>query len=348
MARRTSATNSSRSPNNVVWLFSSTHKAPPAEYQCSPRPVPRDLNWDPARVLSHVVRQPTGMGGATSCASGFAGSQGLSNSRVRKSQWPARHCKEDAGGNQRKLSNKATAGQEMIHTMDKDLINSTAIRNTLHFTCDLKAKADHALQDTIVATQLVDGFRNPYANAAHLKDHAGFPLKCTRGLCGINPPLRCSRITPRKEGKAQQLTTALDEVHDAVVAADTARAQGVPALRTRGAAPLSSHLERHSYARAGPAERRGSWAAHHGENILPKDATNQFPSMVKGQRRKIRNSQIVELIEYYKSHLYCFSIGGPGNGRDLNVAKGAHCNVYSIMLAAPINCMAMAGTHQSY
>jgi hypothetical protein len=30
-------------------------------------------------------------------------------------------------------------------------------------------------------------------------------------------------------------------------------------------------------------------AAHHGKNSLPKDAANQIPSMVKGQRRKIRN-----------------------------------------------------------
>jgi nucleoporin p58/p45 len=32
------------------------------------------------------------------------------------------------------------------------------------------------VQDTIVATRLVDGFRNPHATA-YLKDHAGFPLE---------------------------------------------------------------------------------------------------------------------------------------------------------------------------
>jgi nucleoporin p58/p45 len=58
------------------------------------------------------------------------------------------------------------------------LINTTtAIRNDLHFTRDLKSKADVAVQDTIVATRLIDGFRNPHANAAYLKDHAGFPLE---------------------------------------------------------------------------------------------------------------------------------------------------------------------------
>ncbi|KAJ7285259.1 hypothetical protein C8J57DRAFT_1709502 [Mycena rebaudengoi] len=79
---------------------------------------------------------------------------------------------------QRKLGEEATKGQDMIRTVHKELINTTtAIRNDLHFTRDLKSKADVAVQDTIVATRLIDGFRNPHANAAYLKDHAGFPLE---------------------------------------------------------------------------------------------------------------------------------------------------------------------------
>ncbi|KAJ6520899.1 hypothetical protein DFH09DRAFT_1098138 [Mycena vulgaris] len=79
---------------------------------------------------------------------------------------------------QRKLGEEATRGQEMIRGVHKDLVNTTtAIRNDLHFTRDLKAKTDLAVQDTIVATRIVDGFRNPHANAAYLKDHAGFPLE---------------------------------------------------------------------------------------------------------------------------------------------------------------------------
>jgi hypothetical protein len=102
---------------------------------------------------------------------------------------------------QRKLGDEATKGQETIRAVHKvgsfsfsycylpcgqgtnamrwqDLINTTtAIRTDLHFTRDLKAKTDQAVQDTIVATRLVDGFRNPHANAAYLKDHAGFPLE---------------------------------------------------------------------------------------------------------------------------------------------------------------------------
>ncbi|KAJ7707457.1 nucleoporin FG repeat region-domain-containing protein [Mycena rosella] len=79
---------------------------------------------------------------------------------------------------QRKLGEEATKGQEMIRGVHKDLVNTTtAIRNDLHFTRDLKAKTDQSVQDTIVATRIVDGFRNPHANAAYLKDHAGFPLE---------------------------------------------------------------------------------------------------------------------------------------------------------------------------
>ncbi|KAJ7158494.1 nucleoporin FG repeat region-domain-containing protein [Mycena filopes] len=79
---------------------------------------------------------------------------------------------------QRKLGDEATKGQETIRAVHKDLINTTtAIRADLHFTRDLKAKTEQTVQDTIVATRLVDGFRNPHANAAYLKDHAGFPLE---------------------------------------------------------------------------------------------------------------------------------------------------------------------------
>jgi len=54
---------------------------------------------------------------------------------------------------------------------------STAIRNDLHLTQDLKAKVDQAVEDTIVATRIIDGFRNPQSGNTYLKDHAGFPLE---------------------------------------------------------------------------------------------------------------------------------------------------------------------------
>ncbi|CAK5268322.1 unnamed protein product [Mycena citricolor] len=79
---------------------------------------------------------------------------------------------------QRKLGEEALKGQDLIRAVHKDLVDTTtALRHDSHVTRDLKAKTDQAVQDTIVATRLVDGFRNPHANAVYLKDHAGFPLE---------------------------------------------------------------------------------------------------------------------------------------------------------------------------
>jgi len=79
---------------------------------------------------------------------------------------------------QRKLGEEPTKGQELIHGVHKDLVNTTSIiQSDALFTRDIKAKADQAVQDTIVATRIVDGFRNPQQNGAYLKNHAAFPLE---------------------------------------------------------------------------------------------------------------------------------------------------------------------------
>ncbi|KAK7032327.1 Nucleoporin nup49/NSP49 (Nuclear pore protein nup49/NSP49) [Paramarasmius palmivorus] len=79
---------------------------------------------------------------------------------------------------QRKLGEEPTKGQELVRAVHRDLSQtSTTIRNDLHFTRDLKAKADQAVQDTIIATRIIDGFKNPQLNGGYLKDHATFPLE---------------------------------------------------------------------------------------------------------------------------------------------------------------------------
>ncbi|KIK10221.1 hypothetical protein K443DRAFT_670846 [Laccaria amethystina LaAM-08-1] len=79
---------------------------------------------------------------------------------------------------QRKLGEEPTKGQEQIRTIHKDLINiATTIRNDLHHTQDLKAKVDQAVEDTIIATRIIDGFRNPQSGSSYLKDHARYPLE---------------------------------------------------------------------------------------------------------------------------------------------------------------------------
>lgn len=52
------------------------------------------------------------------------------------------------------------------------------IRSDLRHTEDLKAKVDQAVQDTIVASRIIDAFRSAQSGTTYLKDHAGFPLEC--------------------------------------------------------------------------------------------------------------------------------------------------------------------------
>lgn len=56
-----------------------------------------------------------------------------------------------------------------------DITNT--IRNDAHLTQDLKDKVDQAVQDTIVATRIIEGFKNPQSGNTYLKDHASFPLE---------------------------------------------------------------------------------------------------------------------------------------------------------------------------
>ncbi|KAI0733560.1 hypothetical protein C8Q72DRAFT_811782 [Fomitopsis betulina] len=79
---------------------------------------------------------------------------------------------------QRKLGEEATKGQDDVRAVHKELVNAIA---TLHSDVmhmrDLKAKVNQTVQDTIVATHIVDGFRNPQQHGAYLKSHANFPLE---------------------------------------------------------------------------------------------------------------------------------------------------------------------------
>ncbi|KAL0950127.1 hypothetical protein HGRIS_010123 [Hohenbuehelia grisea] len=79
---------------------------------------------------------------------------------------------------QLKLGEEALKGQELIQNARKELVNAASITHSdLAFTQDLKEKADQAVQDTIVATRIIDGFKNPQQHGAYLKNHATFPLE---------------------------------------------------------------------------------------------------------------------------------------------------------------------------
>ncbi|KAJ3491770.1 hypothetical protein NLI96_g471 [Meripilus lineatus] len=79
---------------------------------------------------------------------------------------------------QRKVGDEATKGQDLIRGVHKDLLNTISVLQTdVRQTKDIKSKVDQSVQDTIVATHIVDGFRNPQQSGTYLKDHANFPLE---------------------------------------------------------------------------------------------------------------------------------------------------------------------------
>ncbi|TFK49933.1 hypothetical protein OE88DRAFT_1661350 [Heliocybe sulcata] len=82
------------------------------------------------------------------------------------------------GLQQHDLTGETVNGQEQIRRAHKDLVNvlSTTRTDALQ-TRDLKAKVDQAVQDMIVTTRILEGFRNPQQYGAYLRDHAGFPLE---------------------------------------------------------------------------------------------------------------------------------------------------------------------------
>ncbi|KAF7424446.1 hypothetical protein PC9H_009753 [Pleurotus ostreatus] len=77
-----------------------------------------------------------------------------------------------------KLGDEAAKGQELIRSVNKELMNTSSITHSdLLYARDIKAKADQAVQDTIIATRIIDGFKNPQQQGAYLKNHATFPLE---------------------------------------------------------------------------------------------------------------------------------------------------------------------------
>ncbi|KAJ8587707.1 hypothetical protein M405DRAFT_934538 [Rhizopogon salebrosus TDB-379] len=79
---------------------------------------------------------------------------------------------------QRKMGEEAIKGQGLIRGLHKELLGvSSVIQSDSLFSKDLKAKTEQAVQDTIVATNIIEGFKNPHQSAAYLKNHASFPLE---------------------------------------------------------------------------------------------------------------------------------------------------------------------------
>jgi nucleoporin p58/p45 len=54
---------------------------------------------------------------------------------------------------------------------------ATLIQSDLSSTGEIKGEVDQSVQDTIVATRIIDGFRNSQHSGNYLKNHADFPLE---------------------------------------------------------------------------------------------------------------------------------------------------------------------------
>ncbi|EIW57668.1 uncharacterized protein TRAVEDRAFT_72697 [Trametes versicolor FP-101664 SS1] len=79
---------------------------------------------------------------------------------------------------QRKLGDEAIKGQEEIRNVHKELTGAISVLTAdVQHTKDLKHKVEQTVQDTIVATRIVEGFRNPQQHGQYLKTYANFPLE---------------------------------------------------------------------------------------------------------------------------------------------------------------------------
>ena len=60
----------------------------------------------------------------------------------------------------------------------QDLVSTiTVLQSDVYHTRDVKDKVSQCVQDTIAATRIVDGFRNPQQNGMNLKHYAYFPIE---------------------------------------------------------------------------------------------------------------------------------------------------------------------------
>ncbi|KZV64880.1 hypothetical protein PENSPDRAFT_151916 [Peniophora sp. CONT] len=102
---------------------------------------------------------------------------------------------------QRKLGEEAAKGQDTIRSVHKDMANVVAtLQADITSTRELRARVDQTVQDTIAATQIIDGFRNPQQHGAHLKTRAGFPFEYF------------SRITDEMRERLQWYKATLEQI----------------------------------------------------------------------------------------------------------------------------------------
>ncbi|KAG9314825.1 hypothetical protein JVU11DRAFT_3918 [Chiua virens] len=117
---------------------------------------------------------------------------------------------------QRKLGQEPTKGQDLIREVHKELLNVAAtIQSDALFTKDLKEKTDQGVQDTIIATRIVDGVKNPQQYGVYLKNHATFPLEFF------------TRVTKQMQQRLQWYKNTIDQI-ERKLSSTAAQAQTTP------------------------------------------------------------------------------------------------------------------------
>ncbi|KAG2075339.1 hypothetical protein BDR04DRAFT_1091502 [Suillus decipiens] len=117
---------------------------------------------------------------------------------------------------QRKMGEEAIKGQELIRELHKELLGvSSVIRSDSLFAKDLKAKTEQAVQDTIVATTIIEGFKYPHQSAAYLKNHASFPLEFF------------TRVTQEMQERLQWFKNTIEQI-ERKLSASASQSQNTP------------------------------------------------------------------------------------------------------------------------
>ncbi|KAG1779109.1 hypothetical protein EV702DRAFT_1090200 [Suillus placidus] len=117
---------------------------------------------------------------------------------------------------QRKMGEEAIKGRELIRELHKELLGvSSVIQSDSLFAKDLKAKTEQAVQDTIVATNIIEGFKNPHQSAAYLKNHASFPLEFF------------TRVTQEMQERLQWFKNTIEQI-ERKLSASASQSQNTP------------------------------------------------------------------------------------------------------------------------
>ncbi|GJJ08374.1 hypothetical protein Clacol_002588 [Clathrus columnatus] len=78
----------------------------------------------------------------------------------------------------RSLADEPTKAAETLRRAHNDLLNTVSSQQSDRTVVEeIRSKVDQCVQDTIITTRIIDGFKNPQQNGTYLKNHVTFPLE---------------------------------------------------------------------------------------------------------------------------------------------------------------------------